>query len=83
MEAGALPIRNGGQNGFHVQVPHEALLSITGTSLVVQRLRGLASTAEQWDGGQDPGSTSKNTFNNIFEVFGRTETPNKWNMLTT
>ena len=83
MEAGVLPIRNGGQNGLRVQVPHEALLSITGTSLVVQRLRGLASTAEQCDGGQDPGSTSKNTHNNLFEVFGRTETPNKWNMLTT
>ena len=33
--------------------------------------------------GQDPGSTSRDTHNNIFELFCRTKTPNKWKMLST
>ena len=33
--------------------------------------------------GQDPGSASRDTHNNISELFCKTKTPNKWKMLTT
>ena len=68
-------MRNGGQNGLCDQVPHEALLSITGTSLVVQGLRDLASTAEQQSVGQDPGSTLKATHNNTLKSLAELKHP--------
>ena len=49
--------------------------------LLLQWRSSQEMTVLPWE--QDPGSPSRDTYNNIFEFFCRTETSNKWKTLTT